>query len=122
MGQGNQRILLFKTLELFLHVFPIERRREDLALESYTRVRLVHGIMQQVPMLPLLTSLSDGEQCQASPVRRGDCLLHPGHAHLVDPLLYVPVPVVIAETFWNDVAPLQRHAAGHANGDPATQT
>ena len=106
MGQGNQRILLFKTLELFLHVFPIEWRREDLALESYTRVRLVHGIMQQVPMLPLLTSLSDGEQCQASPVRRGDCLLHPRHTHFVDPFLYVPVPIVIAETFWDDVTSL----------------
>ena len=87
-------------------MFPIERRREDLALESYSRVRLVHGIMQQVPMLPLPTSLSDGEQCQASPVRRGDCLLHPRHTHFVDPLLYVPVPIVIAEAFWDDVTSL----------------
>ena len=83
-------------------MFPIEWRREDLALECYARVPLVHGIMQQVPMLPILTSLSDGEQCQASPVRRGDCLLHPRHTHFVNPFLYVPVPIVIAETSWDD--------------------
>ena len=40
----------------------------------------------------------DRKQCQTCPIRRSNCMFHPGHIHLINPRIHVADVIVVQKT------------------------